>query len=247
MSEQDPTAAALLRIFQGLPLHAPGDDDTSRAVLSEVQLYEDATVVDMGCGPGRTTLLLAEALGVPVVGIDRERASLEALVNEARARRLPITARRADMLRSGFVRSSIDLLWCEGAAYAVGLETALTTWRPLLGPGGQLVFSELCWTGPERPPAAAAFWASEYPDLRDRDGVEAVITRAGLKTASFRWLPEAGWRAYYEPLEARLDQLEAGPVDPTLSDCIAALREEIAVWRSSGASVGYGLWRATLA
>jgi SAM-dependent methyltransferase len=239
---EDPTAA-LAKVFDGLALHGPGDNATSRAVLAEVSLFDDATVVDMGCGPGRTTLLLAEVLKVPVVGIDRHRASLEALISEARRRRLPVRARRADMLAPGFGRSSIDLIWAEASAYAVGLEAALLAWRPLLGPGAQLVFSELCWTGDARPEPAASFWSTDYPAMRDQAGVEELLAACSYTVASFRWLPPVAWEAYYLPLEARLDALAAAGVDAQTGELLASLRQELAVWRSCGHAFGYGLWR----
>lgn len=39
----------------------------------------------------------------------------------------------------------IDLLWSVGAAYSIGLASALATWAPALSPGGFAVISELSW------------------------------------------------------------------------------------------------------
>ena len=93
----------------------------------------------------------------------------EPFIDELRAR-LTVThgavdARVGDMLAPGVEPASLDLIWCEGAAYAVGVERALAAWRPLLRPDGFVVFSECCWIASGPPAECAAFWADAYPAM----------------------------------------------------------------------------------
>jgi hypothetical protein len=113
--------------------------------------------------------------------------------------------------------------------------------RAALRPGGKAAFSQLCWLGDARPAAAAAFWAEEYPQMTDVAGVHAEIAAAGAQIIAATTLGPAGWAAYYDPLEARLDVLEPGATGD-LAAQVMAHRREIAVWREHGDSFGYRLF-----
>ena len=77
---------------------------------------------------------------------------------------------------------SVDLIWCEGAIYIAGFEIALRMWRHLLVPGGHIAVTEACWMRPDPPPDCAAFWAQEYPAIRDAPALLSVIERCGYET-----------------------------------------------------------------
>lgn len=58
--------AAFMELHHGLPRQSPGSDATTRHLLSLCgPLPERPRVLDLGCGPGRSALLLAAEAGGP--------------------------------------------------------------------------------------------------------------------------------------------------------------------------------------
>ena len=121
-------------------------------------------MLDLGCGPGAASAALLGALPeAEVTGVDLHAPFVAAA--RARAAAAGTGARFrgvvGDMLTPPAAPESVDLIWSEGAAYAVGLDAALRAWRPLLRAGGRLALSEIVWTTADPHPAAAAFWAAD--------------------------------------------------------------------------------------
>jgi SAM-dependent methyltransferase len=75
-------------------------DEPAALLEAELRRLKDAAalgpVLDLACGSGRNTLALAAA-GLPVVGLDRDRARLAALRAAARERGLAVSALAADL------------------------------------------------------------------------------------------------------------------------------------------------------
>jgi hypothetical protein len=153
-------------------------------------------------------------------------------IDRVRARFPAVRAEVADMADPP--GGPFDLIWSAGAVYQLGVVAALTGWRGHLAPGGRVAFTDLRWTGADRPAEAVAFWAAEGLALTGLNRLQAEIAEAGYRELAGFWLPRAAWAAYYEPLEAVLDSC----ADPQLAD---GFRAEIALWRRHGDSYGYWL------
>jgi SAM-dependent methyltransferase len=233
---------AFFRLFEGLPRQGPGSDACTRAALRRLPaLPATPRVLDLGCGSGRSALVLAEALRTQVIAVDNHPPFLEQLHASARARGLDelIEIRCADMAAPGVPDGSIDLLWSEGAVYLLGFEAGLRLWRPLLAPGGCLAASECSWLCAQPPAAAAAFFRAGYPSMA---GILENIDRA--RAAGFDLIdhftlpPEAWWDEYYTPLEQRMAQLAPG-AEAELAAVIDETRREIELYRRYGHAYGY--------
>lgn len=232
-----PLPDAFFRLFHDLPRQGPGSDAVTRSLLERVRplLPHQPHCADMGCGNGRSSLILAETLQASLVAIDTHQPFLEELEDAARRRGLEdrIETRCRDMLDPRIKARSLDLVWSEGAAYVVGLDSALGQWRSLLKPGGLLVVSDCMWLRSNPPPEVENFWMAAYPDMRTVSESLSVAEQQGYTFLAAETLPESGWwEDYYLPLERRLETLlPMAEHDPVLAGVMAATREEIAMFR----------------
>lgn len=232
-----PPAEVFHDVHAGLPRHSPGSAETLRALLDvAAPLPAGPVVVDLGCGAGASSVQLADALGAAVVvAVDLHEPFLRRVAAAAGPR--PVFPVRATIAAPPVADGTADLLWCDGAAYVIGLDAALATWVRLLRPGGVLVFTDAVWTTAEPAPAARDFWAAAYPPMREVAAVAAAARRAGWEVAGTRLLPGSDWDAYYGPLAASVARVRAAcPADGPALDEIAA---EIAVRRAHAGDYGY--------
>lgn len=224
----------------GLPRQAPGSPATTRLLLRLAgPLPDRPRVVDVGCGTGPATLLLAVETGAEVTAVDthepflaRLRAGADAAGVGDRVRTLA-----APMQHLPLADGCADLVWAEGSAYVIGFDAALASWRRLIAPGGALVLTEAEWTTSAPAPAARAFWDDGYPAMRDTGGNIAAARAEGWTVAATYLLPDADWAAYYEPLAAGVESLRrelpaAGPV-------LDEVAREIDIRREHGRDYGY--------
>lgn len=116
-----------------------------RELLTDWLPPAPAAILDVGCGTGSLSLLLAE-LGHRVVGTDWSQAMI------ARARSKAIAAaQRAqfflmDAANPGLAPGLFDVVLCRHLLWALpDAALALRQWTRLLVPGGRLVLIEGCW------------------------------------------------------------------------------------------------------
>jgi ubiquinone/menaquinone biosynthesis C-methylase UbiE len=124
-------------IHSGLPREAPGDDaSTARAFDFVHGLPPEPDVLDIGCGPGAQTLVLAGLTRGRITAVDVHAPFLDDL--RSRAKRPGVAGRiqavRASMFSLPFVDASFNLVWSEGAIYLMGFDKGLAGWRRVLRP-----------------------------------------------------------------------------------------------------------------
>lgn len=229
---------AFFQIHRGLPREGPGDRASLDWAVRLAGLGPDATICDAGCGPGADIpALLAHVPRGRVHAVDLH----EPFVRQIRTRFVAnprVSAEVGDMAR---LSGPYDFIWSAGAVYNIGVGRAVEAFRSALRPGGRMAFSHLCWLGPERPEAAVAFWAEEYPQMTDLAAVRQEIALTGARVLGSMTLGPSAWAAYYGPLESRLDALEPAATGAP-AEAVAAHRREIAIWRECGDSYGYVLF-----
>ena len=231
-------------LHAGLPREGPGDDaSTERALQLLPGLPVHPNVLDVGCGPGAQTLVLARLTRGMVTAVDLHQPFLDELMRRARVAGLAETIRpvRASMEALPFGPESFDVVWSEGAIYLMGFERGLRAWHPLVRPGGYVVVSELSWLVDDPPAPARAFWAEAYPAMNSVAANRAVIERCGYDRISNFVLPKHGWLAdYYDPLAHRIGALEREHADdPGALRMLAGERREIDLFHAHGESYGY--------
>src|SRR4051812_47146660 len=190
-------------LHSDLPREGVGSDATTRDLLELARPLPGPRALDVACGPGRSALVLAGS-GLEVTAVDTHEPFLAHLRQAATERGLLVTVERVSMGELPYPDGSFDLVWCEGAAYLMGVDAALRAWHRLLVPGGALVFTEVGWTTSSPSPEARAFWAA-YPAMRDTAATVAAAGAAGYEVLATRLLPESDWwEEYYDPLAERI-------------------------------------------
>lgn len=233
---------ALFRLHEGLPRQGPGSDACTREALRRLPpLPPQPGVADLGCGSGRPTLVLAQALRTRVVAVDVHGPYLEQLAKAAARRGLSdlIEIRQADMASPGLPPGALDLLWSEGAIFILGVAEGLALWRPLLASRGLAAVTECSWLTGDRPDEAVQFWQAAYPAMGSIADNVARAEAAGFEALDLLTLPPAAWwDEYYTPLEQRCAALRSTP-DPDLRAVIEETGREIELYRRHGHAYGY--------
>ncbi len=235
---------ALFELYDGLPRGGPGSEASTREALRRLAPRPSRPrVLDLGCGPGAQTLVLARELGGTVVGVDNHRPFLESLERAAREQGLEgrILAREGDMGALDEPPGSFDLIWSEGAIYNLGFQQGLRRWAPLLAPGGSIVVSEAVWLTDDPPAAAREFWEAEYPAIATLAATITLAREVGFSVYAHFPLPPSDWRdSYYGPLRERIALLQPRAAsNPDLAQVLADSRHEIEMYERNGHSYGY--------
>jgi SAM-dependent methyltransferase len=199
-------------IHSGLPREAPGDDaSTARALALARGLPPKPDILDVGCGPGAQTLVLARATGGAVLAVDNHAPFLEDLRRRASWAGLAdrVQSIRGSMFELPFMEAAFDLIWSEGAIYIMGFDHGLQSWRRLLRPAGWLAVTEVAWLRDDPPREIVDFWTAGYPGIRTVAENLAAIRDGGYDPAGHFVLPESSWwDSYYVPVLERVARLK---------------------------------------
>ena len=234
------------QIHDGLPREAPGDEASARRALAALgDLPPEPLVLDLGCGPGAATPLLARETGGHVVGLDLHGPFLREVGRRARQAGVGsrVHAVHGNMEGPPFAPATFDLVWSEGALYSVGFGRGLGIARDLLRPGGHLVASEAVWLVSEPPEEIRRWWQGEYPAIAPVSATLDAVAASGLSVLEHFALPASAWWEYYDPLQARLAELRQRHTgDAFALEVLEEARVEADMYRRFGWSYGYELF-----
>ena len=234
---------AFFKLHEGLPREGPGSDPSTREAIRRLPpLPASPRIIDLGCGPGLQTLLLARELKSSIIAVDIHQPYLDQLQTSAAEAGLEacIETRNISMDALDCAAESIDLAWSEGALYTAGVSKMLRYLHPLLRPNGVLAFTEISWLVSGPPNEAARFWKA-YDGMGNIEQNIRKITSAGYSVFDHFTLPrEDWWDEYYNPM---LERMEALRLDCESGSAVAAVIEategEIDLYRQWGHTYGY--------
>lgn len=232
-------------MFEELPRQGPGSDEaTSHAFSCIPSAARKGTILDIGCGSGTQTLVLARLCpDCSIIATDVYQPFLDDLAIRANESGLTknIKIRRVSMDDLPFEENSVDIIWSEGSAFIMGLIPALAYWKKFLKPDGYLVVSDCTWFTDAPSEECRNFWDEEYPAMKKEKDTAALIQAIGYSVLSSFRLPASGWwDHYYTPLSNRMDLLrkryanndEAGVI-------LTGLEKEMDIHRKYSDEYGY--------
>lgn len=228
----------------------PGSDDMTRDAIRRAGIAPrpDLNVVDLGCGTGASTLVLASKLNTRITAVDiftpflqqvRRRADAGGVQNLIQ----PVAA-SIDLLP--FEDHSIDVIWSEGAVYNIGFARGVRLWQKLLRPGGILVVSELSWLSDTRPAELTAHWEAEYPEIATVAEKMRELHLAGYDVIDHMILDSTCWvDNYYRPIMNGLDAfVDRHHASTTAVDIATAERAEADLYGRFSDYFSYGMFIA---
>ena len=220
-------------LYQDLDREGPGEREDVEWVAGLLELPDNASVCDAGCGSGGDVPTFLDIFpDCRVTAVDTHKPFIDELLVRIDADPR-VTAYAGSMAK---LKGPFDLIWSAGAVYFLGVENCLTAWRPALAKGGAVAFSHPCHFVETPSDAAAAFWEDCF--VTDAAGIDSQVRNAGFRTVATRRVSESAWDAYFRPLQARIAALRSN-ANVTLSEVLDASQNEIDVWTRVKDETGY--------
>lgn len=229
-------------LFDDLPRQGPGCREATLKALGLLNdLPSKPSVLDIGCGCGMQTQILAQELETKIIAIDNHKPMLDFLDLAATQNGLEIETRELSMTDMPFDEESFDLLWAEGSVFIIGLARGLKEFRAYLKQSGYMAFTEMCWFESRPPKEAREYFANVYPDMRTTDEVCQMAGGGGYRVIDNFKLPEsAWWDDYYTPMMERMMELKDKNAGVAEAEAVyAACETEIEMFRRHSKSYGY--------
>ena len=240
----------LIDLHQYQSRQGPGGDwETQRAIaLARLDPSRSLKIVDIGCGTGASTLVLARLPRARVTAIDLFPEFLNILESRAEMAGLgqAITSQVGSMETLDLDEEAYDVLWAEGSIYNMGFGAGIQAWRRFLKPGGILAVSDITWLRNDRPKILENYWIAQYPEIDTAAAKIAQLNDNGYETIGYFSLPQSCWlEQYYQPLEQSFPQfLDRHHHSPEAQAIVAAETQEIAFYHQYSPYYSYGFYVA---
>ena len=235
------------KIYEGLDREGPGSSEMTKRAFDLCEgLPEAPAILELGCGTGGATIHLANLCEGTIVATDVYQPFLDRLIKRAEINEVAdkVAAAIMDMGDLDFGPESFDLIWCEGAAYIMGVDKAFQYWKQFLKPGGCLVISDAVWLSREiqetAPDEVKAFWAEGYPVMRTAEENALAGESHGYTSLGHFTINTECWDDFYNDVGNRMNNIESVYGDnPDGRAIIDITRKEIAQYREYPGTYGY--------
>jgi|SRR5690554_2985060 len=213
----------------------PGSDEVTKKALTFLpRLGENARILDIGCGTGAQTMVLANNTDAQIVAVDMLQEFLAVLQDKVRKSNLDtrVVTRQGLMDKLDLGDEFFDVVWSEGAIYNIGFEKGLREWRRFLREDGYIVVSEISWLSDKRPAKVEQYWEDAYPEIDTINAKLSAIEKCGYNPIAHFVLPENCWTEhYYTPTLARSEAfLEKHDYADTAKEFVEMGLEEIRMY-----------------
>lgn len=220
--------------FKDMLRLAPGSDTTTIKSLNRIETEDISNILDVGCGRGADTLLLADYFkNATVEAIDLFSHYIEVLNENSSEGR--IFTYEMNMNDLDFANEEFDLVFSHASAYIIGFKRALREWKRLLKLDGYMIISDVTWL--KKPSKESGnFWKNTYDEIDTVESKIAQITDEGYEFIDCVYVSKNEWDNYYKNLESNLNSLNS---DKSAKDFVKGLKKEIKVFRQNSDDYTY--------
>ena len=190
----------LIETHAGLQRQGPGSTEATVKALSFLGNTQSiARALDLGCGTGAQTMVLAQNIGGDVTGIDLFPAFINVLNDNAKKLDLGQRVRGTvgDAMALPYGQAEFDLVWSEGVIDGIGFEKGLSYWGGFLKKGGYVCVTCPAWLTAAHPAEVEKFWADAGSGLDSMENNIATMQKAGFAFVASFALPENCWTDNY--------------------------------------------------
>lgn len=230
--------------FSSIDRQGPGSPEMTIKALSFIDnLTDQSKIIDLGCGTGGQTMVLAQHAPGQITGLDLFETFIDFF--NTNAHRLNLNDRVKGMVGSmdclPFQNEEFDLIWCEGAIYNIGFERGISEWHRFLKKGGYLAVTDATWFTAERPDEINAFWQDAYPGIDTIPNKVAQMQKAGYIPVATFILPENCWTEHFydQQVKAQKNFLKKYAGNKTAEELVANQKHEALLYRRYKNYYGY--------
>jgi len=234
----------ICELHLGLERQGPGSSEMTLKALSFLDnLNKISRVVDLGCGTGAPTMILAQNIAGNITGVDFLPDFIK-IFND-NVQKLNLQERVKGIVGSiknlSFQKEEFDLIWSEGAIAGIGFGKGLNYWKDFLKKNGYVALTYESWFTDERPVEIEKWWTDNVPEINTIPHNISVMQKAGYSFVAAFALPEKCWTEnYFIPREvAGKALLEKYKGNKTVEDFIAEMKHEAELYSKYKQYYGY--------
>lgn len=230
--------------FSSMDRQGPGSPEMTLKALGYIDgLHDESKILDLGCGTGGQTMVIAQNAPGQIVGIDLFERFVNIFNSNASSLKLDhrVKAIIGSMDNLDYQHGEFDLIWSEGAIYNIGFERGLKYWIDFLKRGGSIALTEVAWLTPDRPTEIEQFWQDAYPEIDTVENKVAIMQDAGFEVISTFVLPEYCWEEnfYCHQADAQKQFLKNHPNNLSAQDLVENEKHEAELYSKFKAYYGY--------
>lgn len=230
--------------FSSTDRQGPGSPEVTLKALSFIdKLTPESRIIDLGCGTGGQTMVLAQNVPGRITGIDLFPEFIRLFNQNAEKLNLQerVKGETGSMDALSFQEEELDLIWSEGAIYNIGFVRGLTEWRKFLKTGAYIAVTEASWFTDQRPEEIEKFWMDAYPEIDTIPNKVAQLQKAGYVPVASFILPENCWTEHYHAPQVAIQEafLKKHAGNTTAEELIAFQRHEAELYAKYKAYYGY--------
>jgi SAM-dependent methyltransferase len=196
-----------------------------RRLLQTAAIDERSRVLDLGCGPGELSVLLAREFGCSVVAVDEDPRAVEILRQNSQSQDLGkwVEARAAHFNQLSAQSPKFDaVLICR--KLVCEFSQAIATARAQLLNNGRVIIGYPVWIGRFVPSATLELWQMRLGDrLRSPQELLEVLADGGFEPEAIELIEDSTLEAEYAARES--------PADDARPNSTTAVRFALAVGR----------------
>ena len=224
--------------YKDLDRLSPGSVDTTLKVLDKIDDKNILNVLDIGCGVGQATILLANRFeNATIESIDLFKHYLSLLDEKIAENNLDdrVFTYQMDMRDPDFANEEFDIVFSEASIEIIGFKKGLKEWKRFLKPNGYLIVSDISWIS-KPSNESRKFWKNTYGEVDTIENKISQIKDEGYEFLDYVIVPKDDWESYYVELEKNLNVLRS---DKSARDFVKQLKKEIDVYRSNSDDYSY--------